>query len=413
MPHQRTACFHRVLGSPCSPQVRRQAWARWHRVSPPKAQATPKHHLGTLSRVLSDLVDFGSGPATGPLPLESEGSQAPGGFPSWSRLWRDPALSRSWCLRSRQEDRQPQPQTAEGILPPAPGQGGPRLDERCPVSSPVVGTVSTVSQPILPMGGPERHPGTSSEDLALVSPRQPPGGFAQSRFSYLLTLDSRSRRARKQGLCSGSLCQHENISLCVAGGALQGAGHPVACIHIQERLAVGHSCAGTARGAVGAGSWCPPGLSCPWEAMLPSAALLGKPGLSCCRPHPYTLLTPPEGCQWEAGWCSPKSRCTSHHWGHCRGPSTWIGYLTPAENLMKEDPEGPDVGFDGSKALGRGPWGRSACRGCCGRGKGRCPPATKCAGWVSAAAHTPPAPTVWTGTGSCGVHGGPVQPRHW
>lgn len=36
------------------------------------------------------------------------------------------------------------------------------------------------------------------------------------------------------------------------------------------------------------------------------------------------------------------------------GPSTWIGHLTPAENLMKEDPKGPDVGFDGVKPSGQG-----------------------------------------------------------
>lgn len=39
----------RVRGSPRSPQVRRQAQARWHRVSPAKARVPPVYHLGKLS----------------------------------------------------------------------------------------------------------------------------------------------------------------------------------------------------------------------------------------------------------------------------------------------------------------------------------------------------------------------------
>jgi len=54
------------------------------------------------------------------------------------------------------------------------------------------------------------------------------GCHTQGGFSYLLILESFSRRALKQGLCLGSLCQHESISLCAAGGHSGGAGHAVA-----------------------------------------------------------------------------------------------------------------------------------------------------------------------------------------
>lgn len=43
-------------------------------------------------------------------------------------------------------------------------------------------------------------------------------GGPQVGFSYLVKLDSFSRRALKPGLFSGSLCQHESISLCTLGG---------------------------------------------------------------------------------------------------------------------------------------------------------------------------------------------------
>ena len=39
------------------------------------------------------------------------------------------------------------------------------------------------------------------------------------------------------------------------------------------------------------------------------------------------------------------------------GPSTWIGHLTPAENLMEENPEGPDVRLDGVMPSGERLWG--------------------------------------------------------
>ena len=39
------------------------------------------------------------------------------------------------------------------------------------------------------------------------------------------------------------------------------------------------------------------------------------------------------------------------------GPSTWIGCLTPAENLMEENPEGPDVRLDGVMPSGECLWG--------------------------------------------------------
>lgn len=145
---------------------------------------------------------------------------------------------------------------------------------------------------------------------------------------------------------------------------------------------VRHACGGAARGAAGAEGWRPPSLPSPlgshtaiyhsprkpWAELLPGSPL-------------HTLLTPLEGCPWEAGWCKCQVQvtapsCPACHWGRCQGPSTWIEHLTPAENLMEKNPEGPDVRFDGSKALGRGPRRRSTCRGCCGRGKGRCPPAS-------------------------------------
>ena len=39
------------------------------------------------------------------------------------------------------------------------------------------------------------------------------------------------------------------------------------------------------------------------------------------------------------------------------GPNTWIGRLTPAENLMEENPEGPDVRLDGVMPSGERLWG--------------------------------------------------------
>lgn len=44
----------------------------------------------------------------------------------------------------------------------------------------------------------------------------------QSGFSYVLTLESFSGTAWKQGRCSGSLCQHESISLCAAAAGRSG-----------------------------------------------------------------------------------------------------------------------------------------------------------------------------------------------
>lgn len=49
-------------------------------------------------------------------------------------------------------------------------------------------------------------------------------GRAQSGFSYLVKVESFSRRALKQGLCSGSLCQHVSMSLYAVGGHSGGQG---------------------------------------------------------------------------------------------------------------------------------------------------------------------------------------------
>lgn len=46
----------------------------------------------------------------------------------------------------------------------------------------------------------------------------------QSGLSYLVTVESFSHRAGKQGLCSGSLCQHASISLWAVGGHSGGQG---------------------------------------------------------------------------------------------------------------------------------------------------------------------------------------------
>jgi len=167
---------------------------------------------------------------------------------------------------------------------------------------------------------------------------------------------------------------------------------------------VGHACGGAARGAAGAGSWCPPSLPSPLGSHTAICRPPRKPWAELLPASPlHTLLTPLEGCPWEAGWgkCQVQvtaPSCPARHWGRCQGPGTWIGHLTPAENLMEKNPEGPDVRFDGVKPSGEGLGGGPLVGDVVVVGKVDILQADTC-GWASAAALTPPTPAARTGPG--------------
>lgn len=94
------------------------------------------------------------------------------------------------------QKRKSQPQMAEGVFCPRTGQ------------------------PLL-----EELPAWVWELLVLFATSRWWGGpRTQIGFSYLVKLESFSRRALKQGLFSGSLCQHKSISLCAVGGHSGGQG---------------------------------------------------------------------------------------------------------------------------------------------------------------------------------------------
>lgn len=126
--------------------------------------------------------------------------------------------------------------------------------------------------------------------------------------------------------------QHE---LVCSGRALRRAGHAVARVHPQEGLVVGHACRGQDKG-VGAGRSLPTCLPPPPGSHLPlpaaSQEALGR-ALPICIPHTLRM-----------------------------GSSTCIGRLTPAENLVEENPKGPDIGFDRIVPSGQCLWSRPLVR---------------------------------------------------
>lgn len=106
------------------------------------------------------------------------------------------------------------------------------------------GKTSTLQELVFWRGVPSPHSTEGfvpcSRTAALAGGSVPPGlgaalpccqlqcssreGPAQSGFSYLVKVESFSRKTLKQGLCSESLCQHDNMSLYAVGGHYRGQG---------------------------------------------------------------------------------------------------------------------------------------------------------------------------------------------
>lgn len=93
------------------------------------------------------------------------------------------------------------------------------------------------------------------------------------------------------------------------------------------------------------------------QLLLPFPGSLRSRVPSGCASRVRSSLKPAPGQCGPPEWCPGSSHpaCSPGPWG----PRTWIRRLTPAENLMQEDAEGPDVGFDGvlppGERLGGGP----------------------------------------------------------
>lgn len=136
----------------------------------------------------------------------------------------------------------------------------------------------------------------------------------------------------------------------------------VAALHPQEGLLVGHAYGGWYKEALEAGGQylCTPGTPT-------GPSLAGGPG-----------RYPVSG----AGWCDKEAApyCPNDSL-QCWGPVPGIGRLTPAENLMEENPEGPDVRLDGVMPRESMPLGQSTYKGCCGHRRDRCPPAIRHTCW--------------------------------
>lgn len=176
-----------------------------------------------------------------------------------------------------------------------------------------------------------------SPDLGAVVPLASSRWWGgRTRHSDWVLVAGEAAELLPQGLEAGPLLrvpvpahEHQPVG---TGRALGGAGHAVARVHPREGLVVGHACGEGGRG-----------LLC----------LLGHFGhaLTLCTPHTH-FQGPPDSTQVLRMVSRLQVLPT------LPGPSTWIGRLAPAENLVEENPEGPDVRLDGIVPAGECLWGR-------------------------------------------------------
>lgn len=250
-------------------------------------------------------------------------------------------------LRSRQEEWAASAPRLQGDCFPQPrGRVGPWLEDlRPPSVQPGPANSSTPSSARTLDLRSRAAPGPP-----FTGPRGLRGSTRGVSLSERVLVPADTGELLPQGLEAGSPLrvpvparQHQLVR---SGWALRGTGHPVARVHPQEGLVVGHAWGGPVAGAAGA------------VPSPPSSTLPGDPGPLSCPLHP---LHPPD-----AVWRPPRGGslavCVAHapspgggtlppcpQLGTLLGASTCIGHLTPAENLVEENPEGPDVRLDGVK----------------------------------------------------------------